>query len=158
MTKTLVAFFSASGTTAQVARELSSAIGADLYQIEPEVPYTRADLNWNNRGSRSSVEMGDETARPAIVGAPNTSTYDTVFVGFPIWWYVEPRIVDTFLEASDLKGAVVVPFATSGGSGIGQATSRIRSLLPESQVKEGGLLNGRPSSAKLAAWAKGVLK
>lgn len=153
MTKTLVAFFSASGTTARVARDLAAAIGADLYEIEPETPYTRADLNWNDRGSRSSVEMGDESARPAIVGTPNTSSYDTVFVGFPVWWYVEPRIVDTFLEASNLRDTIVVPFATSGGSGIGRAASHMRTVVPEAQVKEGGLLNGRPSKAKLAAWA-----
>ena len=155
MAKTLVAYFSASGTTERVARDLAAAIGADLYEIAPAEPYTRADLNWNNRSSRSSVEMGDESCRPAIAGdAPDTGAYDTVFVGFPVWWYVEPRIVDTFLEACGLAGKTVVPFATSGGSGIGRAASHMRGLVPSATVREGGLLNGRHSQAQLSAWAQ----
>ena len=158
MTKTLVAYFSASGTTERVARELAAAIGADLFEIAPQVPYTRADLNWNNKSSRSSVEMNDESSRPAIASTvPNMDAYDTVFVGFPIWWYVEPRIVDTFLEAHDLTGKTIVPFATSGGSGVGGSAAHIASLVPQAQVKEGGLLNGRRSQAQLAAWADEVL-
>ena len=159
MANTLVAYFSASGTTEKVARDLAKAIGADLYTIAPEVPYTRADLNWNDRGSRSSQEMGDESSRPAIAGAlPDVSGYTAVFVGFPVWWYVEPRIVDTFLEGVDLAGKTVVPFATSGGSGVGRAAERIRSLVPDARVTDGGLLNGRPGAAKLATWAKGELR
>ena len=159
MTKTLVAYFSASGTTGRVAANLASAIGADLYEIISEVPYSSADLNWNNKGSRSSLEMNDDVARPALAGdVPNTSAYDVVFVGFPIWWYVEPRVVDTFLESADLAGKTVVPFATSGGSGVGRAVSRIRSIASGANVVEGDLLNGRPSQAKLATWAKGVLR
>ena len=137
MAKTLVAYFSASGTTERVARELAAAIGADLFEIAPQVPYTRADLNWNNKSSRSSVEMNDESSRPAIASTvSNMDAYDTVFVGFPIWWYVEPRIVDTFLEAHDLTGKTIVPFATSGGSGVGGSTAHIASLVPQAQVKE----------------------
>ena len=117
---TLVAYFSATGTTARAARRLAEAIGADLFEIAPEQPYTSADLNWNDKNSRSSREMADEKCRPAVAGnAPGMSAYDTVFVGFPIWWYVEPRIIDTFLEAHDLSGKTIVPFATSGGSGLG---------------------------------------
>ena len=157
MAKTMVAFFSASGTTGRVAADLASAIGADLYEIVPEVPYSNADLNWNDKGSRSSREMADDAARPALAGdVPDTSAYDVVFVGFPIWWYVEPRVVDTFLEATDLTGKTVVPFATSGGSGVGRAVSRIRSIASGANVVEGELLNGRPSQAKLASWARGI--
>lgn len=159
MGKNLVAYFSASGTTRRVATDLAAAVGADLYEIAPESPYTRADLNWNDRGSRSSREMGDESCRPALASdVPSTSSYDAVFVGFPIWWYVEPRIVDTFLEACDLAGKTVVPFATSGGSGVGRAAAHIRSVVPDARVTEGGLLNGRHSQAQLASWAEGELR
>lgn len=159
MTKTLVAYFSASGTTGRVAADLASAIGADLCEIAPEAPYTSADLNWNDRRSRSSLEMNDDAARPTLAGGvPDTDAYEVVFVGFPIWWYVEPRVVDTFLESVNLAGKTVVPFATSGGSGVGRAVSRIRSIVPDANVVEGVLLNGRPSQAKLAAWARGVLR
>lgn len=155
MAKTLVAYFSASGTTERVARDLAAAIDADLYEIAPETPYTRADLNWNDKSSRSSVEIGDESCRPTLASdVPDMGAYDTVFVGFPVWWYVEPRIVDTFLEACDLDGKVVVPFATSGGSGIGRAAAHMRGLAAGATVKEGGLLNGRHSSAQLSSWAE----
>lgn len=155
MAKELVAYFSASGTTARVARDLASATGADLFEIAPVAPYTRADLDWRNKASRSSVEMNDETSRPAIAGTvENMDVYDVVYVGFPVWWYVEPRIVDTFLESYDFTGKVIVPFATSGGSGLGKAPQRMQALAPGAQVKQGGLLNGRPSQAKLASWAK----
>ena len=159
MAKTLVAYFSASGTTAKVAKELAAATGADLYEIAPAAPYTRTDLNWNNSGSRSSKEMNDENSRPALASAvPDTSSYDAVFVGFPIWWYVEPRIVDTFLEGAELAGKTVVPFATSGGSGVARAAAHIRSVVPEAKVTGGGLLNGRQSKAKLKSWAEGELR
>lgn len=155
MAKELVAYFSASGTTARVARDLASATGADLFEIAPVAPYTRADLDWRNKASRSSVEMNDETSRPAIAGTvENMDVYDVVYVGFPVWWYVEPRIVDAFLESYDFTGKVIVPFATSGGSGLGKAPQRMQALAPGAQVKQGGLLNGRPSQAKLASWAK----
>lgn len=116
MSRILVAYFSATGTTARAARGIAEALGADMYEIEPAQPYTSADLDWHDRKSRSSVEMDDETCRPAISGAAcDVSAYDAVFVGFPVWWYVEPRIIDTFLESHDFSGKTIVPFATSGG-------------------------------------------
>ena len=159
MGKTLVAYFSASGTTAKVAKDLAVATGADLFEIAPEHPYTSADLNWNNSSSRSSVEMNDETCRPAIAGTVDDMTaYDVVFVGFPVWWYVEPRIIDTFLEGYDFSGKTVVPFATSGGSGLGRAPQRMQAIAAGAKVLPGGLLNGRPSQAELSTWAKKALE
>ena len=156
---TLVAYFSATGTTARAARELAGAINADLFEIVPEKPYTPADLNWNDKNSRSSREMADEKCRPAVAGdGPDMSAYDTVFVGFPIWWYVEPRIIDTFLEAHDFSGKTVVPFATSGGSGLGKAPQRMATLAPGSTVTEGRLLNGRLDADDLRAWAEGLAR
>ena len=156
---TLVAYFSATGTTARAARELAGAINADLFEIVPEKPYTSADLNWNDKNSRSSREMADEKCRPAVKGdGPDMSAYDTVFVGFPIWWYVEPRIIDTFLEAHDFSGKTVVPFATSGGSGLGKAPQRMATLAPGSTVTEGRLLNGRLDADDLRAWAEGLTR
>lgn len=153
--RALVAYFSATGTTARAARTLAEAVGADLFEIAPEQPYTSADLNWNDKNSRSSREMADEKCRPAVAGdSPDMSRYDTVFVGFPIWWYVEPRIVDTFLEAHDLSGKTVVPFATSGGSGLGKAPQRMATLAAGATVTEGRLLNGNPGADELRAWAK----
>ena len=152
----LVAYFSATGTTARAAQALAEAIGADLFELAPEQPYSAADLNWNDKNSRSSREMVDEKCRPAIAGdAPDMSAYDTVFVGFPIWWYVEPRLVDTFLEAHDFPGKTIVPFATSGGSGLGKAPQRMASLAPGATVTEGRLLNGRLDAGELRAWAEG---
>ena len=157
MSKTLVAYFSASGTTARVASELASAIGADLYEIEPKAPYTAADLNWNDRTSRSSVEMNDEHCRPEIAGSvADMGAYDTVFVGFPVWWYVEPHIIDTFLESYDFSGKTIVPFATSGGSGLGKAPQRMQQIAAGSTVAAGKLLNGRPNAAALRAWAESL--
>lgn len=159
MTKTLVAYFSASGTTERVARDLAAATDADLFRIEPEVAYTRADLNWQDKRSRSSVEMSDETARPAIASAvENMGAYDTVFVGFPVWWYVEPRIIDTFLESYDFAGKTLVPFATSGGSGLGRAPQRMQSLAPGATVVAGGTLNGRRSGTELVHWSEKMTK
>lgn len=157
MSKTLVAYFSASGTTARVASELASAIGADRYEIEPKTPYTAADLNWNDRTSRSSVEMNDEHCRPEIATAVDgMDAYDTVFVGFPVWWYVEPRIIDTFLGSYDFTGKTIVPFATSGGSGLGKAPQRMQQIAASSTVVAGKLLNGRPNAAALRAWAESL--
>ena len=154
---TLVAYFSATGTTARAARTLAEAVGADLFEIAPKTPYTSADLNWNDKNSRSSREMADEKCRPAVAGeAPDMSRYDTVFVGFPIWWYVEPRIIDTFLEAYDFAGTTVVPFATSGGSGLGKAPQRMATLAPGATVTEGRLLNGNPNADELRTWAQGA--
>ena len=157
MADKLVAYFSATGTTERVAKDLAAAIGADLFEIAPAEPYTSADLNWRDQGSRSSVEMNDEACRPAITGvAAGMDAYGTVFVGFPVWWYVEPRIIDTFLEAHDFSGKVVVPFATSGGSGLGKAPQRMQQLAPDAKVLAGKLLNGCPSVAELRSWAESL--
>ena len=154
MSNILVAYFSASGVTAQAARSIAEAVGADVFEIEPTQPYPAADLNWNDSYSRSSVEMNDETCRPAIAGTvENLDAYDTVFVGFPIWWYVEPRIVDTFLEAYDFSGKIMIPFATSGGSGIGRAEKSVREHCPAGTWKCGGLV----SASSAGAWAQGAL-
>lgn len=155
MNRTLVTYFSPTGTTERAAEALAQAIGADLFEIEPTRPYSRADLNWNDRSSRSSIEMRDEAARPAIVRtAEDIAAYDVVFVGFPIWWYVEPRIIDTFLETHDLAGKTIVPFATSGGSGLGKAPQRMQTLVPKATVADGKLLNGRLEDDALRAWAR----
>lgn len=142
MTKTLVAYFSASGTTAHAAKEIADAIEADLYEICPIRPYTAADLDWNDKQSRSTAEMNDPTCRPDIAGAvKDMEQYDTIFIGFPIWWYVEPRIVDTFLESYDLAGKTMIPFATSGGSGIGRAEKSLREHCAKANWKQGKLVN-----------------
>ena len=155
MGKTLVAYFSASGTTARAARKIAQATGADLYEIAPKQRYTAADLDWRDASSRSSVEMNDAGCRPAIEGAVgDMGDYDTVFVGFPIWWYVEPRIVDTFLESYDFAGKTLIPFATSGGSGIARAEKSLAEHCPAATWKPGGLLNGGDA----VAWAKGLLE
>ena len=139
----LIAYFSASGVTGRAARELAEATGGDLYEIVPAQPYTPADLDWTDKKSRSTLEMNDPACRPAIVRpAEGLERYDTIFVGFPVWWYVEPRIVDTFLESCDLTGKTLIPFATSGGSGIGGAEARMKSLCPGAVWKPGRLLNG----------------
>ena len=152
--KTLIAYFSTSGVTARVAREMAQAVDADLYEIRPEQPYTSADLDWMDKRSRSTLEMNDPASRPAIAQAvENMAQYDTVLVGFPIWWYVEPRIVDTFLESYDFSGKTVIPFATSGGSGIGKAEESLRAHCPGAVWKKGQLLNGSGA----ADWAKRVL-
>lgn len=159
MAKALVAYFSASGTTANVARDLAAAIGADLFEIEPARPYTSADLNWQDKKSRTTAEKNDESCRPAIVDkVADMGAYDVVYVGFPIWWYVEPRIVDTFLEAHDFSGKTIVPFATSGGSGLGGAPKRMQRLATGAKVLAGGLLNSRPSQSQLASWAEKALE
>ena len=121
MSKILVAYFSAQGRTAKFAKVISEITGSDLFEIKPEVPYSSADLNWNNPKSRSSIEMEDKTSRPAIsTKINNFSEYDTIFVGFPIWWYIAPTIINTFLEQYDFSGKTVIPFCTSGGSGVGE--------------------------------------
>ena len=154
MGKTLVAYFSATGTTERAAKALAEAAGADLFRIEPEVPYTSADLNWQDKQSRSSVEMNNERARPTIVSTvSNMGDYDTVFVGFPVWWYVEPRIVDTFLESADFAGKTIVPFATSGGSGTGRAAEHMQQSVPGAKVQAGMLLNGSLNPTSLRDWA-----
>ena len=155
--KALVVYFSATGTTKGVAERLSAAIGADLFEIKPAQPYTVADLNWRDKQSRSSVEMADRASRPAIAGAvTNLADYATVFVGYPIWWYREPSIVDTFVEsnAAGLAGKTIVPFATSGGSGMGDSTANLQALAPDAKVVEGRRFRGSTDADTLAAWAK----
>lgn len=153
MKKTLVAYFSASGVTERAAKEIAGAVDADLYEILPAQPYTDADLDWTDKKSRSTAEMKDPACRPEIAGTvENMEQYDTVFIGFPIWWYVEPRIVDTFLESYDFSGKTVIPFATSGGSGIGGAEKSLREHCPKANWKQGKLVN-----SGAGAWAKAVL-
>lgn len=156
MKKILVAYFSCTGTTRRVAQTLANAVGADLYEIVPAVPYTRADLDWTNPESRSSVEMKDAASRPEIgSGRVNTGAYDTVFVGFPIWWYVAPHIVDTFLESYDFSGKTVVPFATSGGSGMGRTESVLKAVCPSASAWGKGRVFGANATQKeLYDWAK----
>ena len=153
MSKKLVAYFSASGTTKEAAERLAKAAGADLFEIKPTIPYTSADLNWMDKESRSSVEMSDPYSRPEIAETmPNMADYDTVFIGFPIWWYVAPHIIHTFLESYDFSGKTLVPFATSGGSGMGKTVDELRKLCPNADWKAGKLVNGASDQA-LAAWA-----
>lgn len=140
--KVLVAYFSASGVTARAAKEIAAATGGELFEIAPALPYSRADLDWTDKNSRSSVEMNDEGCRPAMKSAaPDPSGFDRIFIGFPIWWYVEPRIIDTFLESLDLEGKEVVAFATSGGSGITGAERRMKALCPAAKWQKGKLVN-----------------
>ncbi len=154
MSKRLVAYFSASGKTAKVASDLAKAADADIYEIRPAVPYTRADLNWMDKKSRSSVEMRDKGSRPALADTDaDIAAYDTIFVGFPIWWYVAPTIINSFLEAYDFSGKKIVLFATSGGSGFGKAVAGLQPSALSAEIVEGSLLNGRPDVAKLKAFA-----
>lgn len=153
MSKTLIVYFSASGVTARAAREMADAIGADLYEICPAAPYTDADLNWMDKKSRSTLEMNNPACRPAIASqVERMEQYDTVFVGFPVWWYVEPRIVDTFLESYDFTGKTMIPFATSGGSGISKAEKSLREHCPGGNWKKGRLVN-----SGAAEWAGTML-
>ena len=158
MSRILVACFSAGGVTAKAAREIAAVENADYAEIRPEVPYTAEDLDWRNRQSRSSLEMSDPNCRPALAGCvENMAQYDVVFVGFPIWWGREPSVVDTFLTAYDFSGKKIIPFCTSGGSGIGNTAERIRSLVSESAyVDRGRRLGGEVSEADLKTWTEGL--
>lgn len=157
MSNKLVAYFSATGTTRRLAKNLAEAIGADLFEIVPEQPYTAADLNWNDSNSRSSIEMkGDRSFRPAVASrVEDMDQYDTVFVGFPIWWYVAPTVVNTFLEQYDLAGKTVVPFATSGGSGMGNTNTELAPSCPGAKLLEGKRFTSGNKGA-LKAWAEGL--
>lgn len=156
MSKILVAYFSASGVTREVGINLSEAIGADTYEIKPVQPYTTADLNWMDKNSRSSVEMRDLSSRPEIIHADvNMENYDTIFLGFPIWWYVAPTIVNTFLEKYDFSNKRIILFATSGGSGFGKTLDNIGlSVSDSAEVVEGGILNHSPNVQQLKQWAE----
>ncbi len=157
MSKTLVAFFSASGTTKRVAEKLASATGSDLYEIRSAVPYTRADLNWQDKRSRSSLEMNDPSSRPELTDKDaNIAAYDRIFLGFPIWWYTAPAIVRSFLESYDFTGKSIVLFATSGGSGLGKTAKELSSSCPGAKIVNGQLLNGNPSENALKQWAESL--
>ncbi len=150
--KTLVAYFSASGVTKGVAQKLAEVAGADLHEITPEKRYTDADLDWHNKQSRSSVEMADKNSRPAITDKlENMADYDVIYVGFPIWWYTAPTIINTFMESYDFKGKTVIPFATSGGSTIEQACKDLKATYPDVNWKDGKLLNNA-TATNLQKW------
>ena len=154
--KVLVAYFSASGVTKGVAQQLAEVAGADLHEIKPEQPYTDADLDWRDKESRSSVEMKDKNSRPAITDKlENMADYDVIFVGFPIWWYTCPTIINTFMEAYDFKGKTVVPFATSGGSTIEKSCEDLKATYPDLTWKDGKLLN-KPSKVDLELFVQSV--
>lgn len=153
MSKKLVAYFSVSGVTKRYAEKLAKAAKADLFEIKPSVPYTNADLDWQDSSSRSSVEMKNPDSRPEIAEKlPNMDSYNTVFVGFPIWWYVAPTIIDTFLESYDFSGKTVIPFATSGGSGMGKTADVLRKVCPDADIRDGKVINGMPDE-KIEQWA-----
>ena len=158
MKKSLVAYFSASGITAKVAQGLAHAIGADTFEICPQNPYTQADLNWADRSSRSSVEMRDPACRPPLKNSvPDVQDYEVVFVGFPVWWYREPSIIDTFVEACNWNGQTIVPFATSTSSGLGESRQHLQALAPKTTVKEGKRFDAAVTENELARWAQSVL-
>ena len=158
MKKPLVVYFSATGTTRAKAETLAKVTGADLKEIVPAVRYTAADLDWQDKKSRSSVEMADKSSRPAIAGRiENIAEYDTVFVGFPIWWYVAPTVVNTFLEAHDLAGKRIIPFFTSGGSGAGRTNDYLKPSAPNSVFTEPKNLT-RASEEAIREWAASVLR
>ena len=158
MSRTLVAYFSASGVTARIAETIAKAAGADLYEIVPKVPYTAADLYWNNSSSRSSVEMNDKASRPEIAEeVENMGQYDTVFVGFPIWWYEAPRIIHTFLESYDFSGKTVIPFCTSASSGLGNSGKRLAELAGTGDWQEGMRFRSSVSDEDVAAWVESLV-
>ena len=157
MSKTLTAYFSASGTTARTAKNLAQAAGADLYEIRPAVPYTQADLNWMDKKSRSSVEMNDRSFRPELADkGADIAAYDRILLGFPIWWYVAPTIINTFLESYDFTGKEIILFATSGGSGLGKTVQALAPSCPGAAIREGKLLNGNPSVDELKKWTESL--
>ncbi len=159
MSKKLVAYFSASGVTAALAENLSDAIGADLFEIRPEVLYTEADLDWRNSKSRSSIEMNDLSFRPAVAEKrDNMDEYDTIFVGFPIWWYIAPTIINTFLESYDLTGKTIIPFATSGSSGMGKTNEKLLSSCEGATLLEGKRWDAKATKKELATWAESYSK
>ena len=159
MSKKLVAYFSASGVTASLAKNLAAAIGADLFEIGPVIRYGKADLDWTNKKSRSSVEMNDKSSRPAVAKKlGNMSEYDEVFVGFPIWWYIAPTIVNTFLEGYDLAGKTIIPFATSGGSGMGETNEYLANSCKGAKLVEGKVLRRDACADELKKWADEVVK
>ena len=157
--KVLVAYFSATGNTKKVAENLAKATGGDLHEIKPLNQYTNADLDWTNDNSRSSIEMKDKSSRPKIESrVRDIEKYDVIFIGFPIWWYREPSIIDTFIESHNLENKLIVPFATSGGSGIGEAPKNIQVLAPKSKVERGKIFESGVTAEELRKWAEKYLK
>lgn len=157
MDTVLVAYFSVSGETARLAKTLAQSTGGDLYEICPAVPYTDADLNWNDKSSRSSVEMNDKAVRPAIVNSDvDIARYETIFVGFPIWWYEAPRIIQTFLESYDFSGKTVIPFATSGGSGMGKTASILQNSCSTARVLPGKCMRSTANVQELTSWVQNL--
>ena len=158
MSKKLVAYFSASGVTAKVADMLADAVGADIYEIRPEVPYTKADLNWMDKKSRSTIEMNDKTSRPALADKDaNVEQYDTIFLGFPIWWYKAPTIINTFLESYNFSGKKIILFATSGGSKFGKTVEELKVSVPATcEIIEGKLLNGKQTIPAIRNWTEAL--
>ena len=157
MSKTLVAFFSASGVTRQVAQKLAAAAQADLYEIKPAVPYTQADLNWRDKSSRSSVEMQNLASRPQLADTDaKIEQYDRILLGYPIWWYMAPTIINTFLESYDFSGKSIILFATSGGSGFGKSVKELSPSSPNATIREGRMLNGNPSEQELRQWVESL--
>lgn len=155
--KILVAYFSAQGRTAKVAKNLSEVVGGELFEIKPAVPYTSADLNWNNPNSRSSVEMGDKSSRPEIASTvDNLDKYDTIFVGFPIWWYIAPTVINTFLESYDFSGKTVIPFCTSGGSGVGDTDKYLHPSCSESTKWKPAHRLNIGSKDEISAWVNSL--
>ncbi len=159
MTKNLVAYFSASGITKAVAQDLADAISADSYEIKPKVPYTNADLNWMDKNARSTIEMKDYNSRPEMIDDDfSVSDYDTIFLGFPIWWYIAPTIINTFLEKHNLENKKIILFATSGGSGFGKTVENLKKSVADSaQIIQGNLFNNHPTKLELKKWADSVL-
>lgn len=153
MSKVLVAYFSASGVTAKLAEKLAAAVGGDLHEIQPQTPYTDEDLDWENKKSRSSIEMNDKAFRPAVANKVNNmADYKTVFVGFPIWWYVAPTIINTFLEQYDFSGKTIVPFATSGSSGMGRTNEELQASCKGAELLEGRRFAADAGEAELKQW------
>ena len=152
MTKKIVAYFSASHKTKNVAEKIANVIDADLFEIEPKEKYTSADLNWNDKNSRSSIEMNDKNYRPEIVSALDVTDYDEIIIGFPVWWYTAPTIINTFIEESNLEGKTVIPFCTSGGSGIGACEDDLKNAYPDINWKKGLKLSTSTSDDKIKAW------
>ena len=152
MSKKLVAYFSAGGNTARLAKKLADAAAADLYEIKPAVPYTREDLNWQNKQSRSSVEMNDHSSRPALADQDaDIASYDTIYIGFPVWWYIAPTIINSFLESYDFSGKKIILFATSGGSGFGQAVRNLQPSAADAEFIEGKVNPSPKDIEKLAS-------
>lgn len=157
MKKILVAYFSASGVTKKAAQALSAAANADIYEIKPTVPYSKADLNWMNKQSRSSIEMNDLNCRPKIESKVNDmNIYDVIFLGFPIWWYREPSIIDTFLESYDFSNKKIILFATSGGSGFGKTVEGLKKIIPTANISQGKILNGSIKENELKSWIESL--